>query len=218
MIVLGQGKTGKAVKDFLVKHGAEVCVYDDRAAHRSRADLCDRYDFAVVSPGFPPTHRAFLRLRKRGIPILSELDLAYINCPSEHIYAVSGTNGKTTTSTILHEMFSAVGTSHLVGNVGTPFVSVLDRIDPKDAVVVEVSSFQIEQSSLFRPEIAALTNVGEDHLDRHGDAANYRRIKLSLVQGAKRAVLNGDDPAECGIRGIRYSTMDPTAEYLLSDR
>ena len=176
VIVLGLGKTGEAVKRFLQSRGASVCCYDDSIAREGLSDLSVTSDFAVVSPGFPLENPVARALRERGVPILSELDLAYINRPSDRIYAVTGTNGKTTTCTILHEMLSTVGRSHLVGNVGTPFVSALDLIRPKDAVVVEVSSFQIEQSSVFRPAVAALTVVGEDPLARHSSYSKGRPV------------------------------------------
>ena len=218
VFVLGVGRTGQAVCDFLIARGATVYPFDDHVTIEKGADLCGAYDFAVISPGFSPLNPTAIRLREQGVPILSELDLAYINCPSDRIYAVSGTNGKTTTCTILHEMLSAVGRSHLVGNIGSAFISEVDRIAPRDTVIVEVSSFQIEQSGVFRPRIAALTNVGEDHLDRHRDAETYRKIKLSFAESAHFAVLNGDDPAEKRVQGIRYAVSDPSADYYLADR
>ena len=217
VMVLGLGRTGETVKRFLSFRGASVCCYDDGRGGVGET-LCERFDFAVISPGFPLTNRAAVRLKEQGVPILSELDLAYINCPTDRIYAVSGTNGKTTTCRILAEMLSAVGPCHLVGNIGEPFIAAVDRIAAKDAVVVEVSSFQIEQSGMFRPMIAALTNVGEDHLDRHKSAATYQNLKLSFAKKAGISVLNGDDPVQGGIEGVRYSLSDPSADFFLSDR
>lgn len=218
VIVLGLGRTGEALRSFLAARGATVEVYDDHLSDAKGADLCGAFDFAVISPGFPPSNAVARRLREQGVPILSELDLAYIHCPSDRIYAVSGTNGKTTTVTILNEMLSSVGASHLVGNVGTPYISAVDRISPKDAVVVEVSSFQIEQSSVFRPRVVALTKVGEDHLDRHHDVETYRKLKLSFAKRAGIAVLNRDDPVQDEVRGIGYSILSPNADYFLDGR
>ena len=218
VIVLGFGKTGEAVSAYLAAKGATVMIYDDRLSDGKRADLCGGCDFAVISPGFPTCGSVAWRLREQGVPILSELDLAYIHCPSARIFAVSGTNGKTTTCTILHEMLSSFGRCHLVGNIGTPFISEVDRIAPKDAVVVEVSSFQIEQSVVFRPRIAALTNVGEDHLDRHRDAKTYKKLKLSFAERAKISVVNRDDPAQKELRGIGYSVYASDADYRLAGR
>lgn len=220
VIVLGMGKTGVAVSSFLCDRGAKVFEFDDHLSFDVKEDLfCEGYDFAVISPGVALSNRAVVKLKENGVPVLSEIDLAYINCPSKHIFAVSGTNGKTTTCHILHKMLSAVGRCHLVGNIGTPFIGEIDKIGKKDSVVLEMSSFQIEQSGLFRPQIAALTNVGEDHLDRHANRDVYRNIKLSLLEKAQVGVVNADDPVQRKLLGaIRYSLSDQAAEYCLVDR
>ncbi len=219
VIVLGMGRTGRAVKEYLEHRGANVKCLDDSKEYDGEEALCRRYDYAVISPGIAMTHPAVLSLKESGVPILSELDLAYINSESRNIYAISGTNGKTTTSTILHALLSGVTHSHLVGNIGTPWISRLDDIEKGDAIVVETSSFQIEQSTLFRPYIAALTNVGEDHLDRHITAEAYQRIKLSLLDMAKVKVINKGDLMQRDVpNAISYSDVDPTADYYLSAR
>ena len=219
VIVLGMGRTGCAVKEYLEKRGANVKCLDDAKEYDGEASLCRRYDYAVISPGIAMTHPAVLSLKQSGVPILSELDLAYINCESRNIYAISGTNGKTTTCTILNALLSTVGHSHLVGNIGTPWISRLDVIEKGDAVVVETSSFQIEQSSLFRPFIAALTNVGEDHLDRHITAEAYQSIKLSLLDRAKVKVINKGDPLQRDVpHAVSYSDCDASADFYLSAR
>ena len=220
VIVIGRGVTGRAVSEFLHKKGAQVTVVDDRdGAEANELALCKKYDYAVVSPGVPMTNRTVVALKGSGVPILSELDLAYLYSASRRIYAVSGTNGKTTACTILHQMMSSVGASHLVGNVGVPWISETDSIQKGHAVVVEVSSFQIEQSQVFRPHIAALTNVGEDHLDRHITAEIYQRIKLSLLDRAEIKVINkGDDCQKDIIGAVSYSDVEPLADYYLSAR
>ena len=219
VIVLGMGRTGCAVKEYLEKRGANVNCLDDSKTYDGQDVLCRRYDYAVISPGIAMTHPAVLRLKENGVPVLSELDLAYINCKSKNVYAISGTNGKTTTCTILHALLSSVTRSHLVGNIGTPWISRLDEIEKGDAVVVETSSFQIEQSTLFRPYIAALTNVGEDHLDRHITAEAYQKIKLSLLDKAKIKVVNSGDVMQREVvNAVSYSDRDPSADYFLSAR
>ena len=219
VLILGLGKSGRAVTRFLEERGARTVCYDDGSpAERGEDIFCDRYDFSVISPGFPLSHHAVSRLRSSGVPILSELDLAYINCRSRHIFAISGTNGKTTTALILAKMLETIGEVRLVGNIGIPFVQCCSEIGERVAVIVEVSSFQIEQSVSFRPEIAALTNVGEDHLDRHLNAENYRRIKLSLLDKATIAVTNADDPVQFGRGDLRYSFLDPEADFYQEGR
>lgn len=219
VIVLGIGKSGRACAAFLRDKGAEVSLYDDNVRCDGAEDIfCKRYDFAVISPGISPGNKAVTSLRQNGIPILSEPDLAYINCPSSHILAISGTNGKTTACTVLHQMLCRECKSHLVGNIGVPFVGEVGKIGKRDAVVLEISSFQIEQSTLFRSEIAALTNIGEDHLDRHMTPEAYRNIKLSLLNRSEKKVTNADDPNQDGIAAtIRYSMLDESADFCLKN-
>ena len=217
-MVLGMGQTGQAVFAFLQKEGAAVEAFDD-ALYGREDRFCTSYDYAVISPGVPLTHPAVCKLKESGVPVLSEIDLAYINCPSQHVFAVSGTNGKTTTCTILHKLLSSVGRSFLVGNVGTPWIDRIGIIGKKDTVVLEISSFQIEQSQFFRPEIAALTNVGEDHLDRHLTKERYQNVKLSLLEKSKIKVVNSGDPLQRGVSdAISYSVTDPVADFYLSGR
>lgn len=217
VMVLGMGRTGKAVCAFLDREGATAEPFDDAIPIANLSDLiCKNYDYAVVSPGVPLTHPAVVTLKTNGVPVLSELDLAYINCPSKLVFAISGTNGKTTACTVLHTLLSSVGRSHLVGNVGVPWIGEVKKIAKKDFVVAEVSSFQLEQNRVFKPYAAALTNVGEDHLDRHFTRERYQRLKLSLLEKAAIKVVNRDDPVQRGIAGaVEYSTLDPAAEYYL---
>ena len=218
VIVLGRGKTGRAVEQYLTHRGAKVETADDHDEKTTlETVLSHTYDYAVVSPGIPLDHCSVIRLKECGVPVLSELDLAFLECASKSVAAISGTNGKTTTCTILGDLLSTVGKCHLVGNVGVPWIGEVPRIGKSDFVVVETSSFQIEQSQLFRPRIAALTNVGEDHLDRHLTVEVYQRLKLSLLDRAEIKVVNIGDPPQRDIKGaITYSDSDPSADYFLS--
>ena len=220
VIVFGKGKTGQAVSKFLTERGAFVrCIDDQMDRETGEVALCGKYDYAVVSPGIPESHPALKSMRENGVPILSEYDLAYIHSKSKRIFAISGTNGKTTTCTILASLLSEVGRTHLVGNIGVPWIGEIDSISKGDLIVVEVSSFQIEQSHIFHPHIAALTNVGEDHLDRHLTAERYQEIKLSLLDRADIKVINLGDPHQQGVEGaVTYSTSDPSADYYLAGR
>lgn len=219
VLILGYGKSGKACEFFLKERGADVTVYDDYQTEYSHGNGIDGYDLAIVSPGVSSRHKMMGLLKKRHIEPISELDLAYMNCRSKKILAVSGTNGKTTVCTILYDMLRRVGGASLVGNIGVPFISEAERIRRNDVVIVEVSSFQIEQSKVFRPLIAALTNVGEDHLDRHLTKERYRAIKLSLFDRAEIAVANGDDPNQSRIeKAISYAIKNENADYRLCGR
>ena len=219
VLIFGYGKSGKGCERFLSARGAEVYIYDDYRAEYDTSLVDREYDFAVLSPSFSLKHKAVRALSAKGLPLLSEPDLAYLNCASKRIVAVSGTNGKTTVCTILKDMLGRKKRTHLVGNIGIPFIEETEKIRRKDVVVMEISSFQIEQSRYFAPKIAVLTNIGEDHLDRHSDKEEYQSIKRSLAEKAEIAVINADDPNQRGyLSGVTYSTALQSADYYLRGR
>jgi UDP-N-acetylmuramoylalanine--D-glutamate ligase len=211
-LVIGAGKTGQSVAAFLTRHGGLV-----RLAERSRdtlaaailpagidvragddaADLLRGIDVVIPSPGVPRAHLLLQRALAQCIPILSEIELAarFLTCP---ILAVSGTNGKSTTTTLLGAMLQEAGMRVFVGgNLGTPLVDACAAESEYQAVVVEVSSFQLEWVYSFRPRVAVLLNLTPDHLDRYADIAEYGRAKAALLavqQAGDVAVLNRDDP------------------------
>ncbi|MDO9070023.1 MAG: UDP-N-acetylmuramoyl-L-alanine--D-glutamate ligase, partial [Deltaproteobacteria bacterium] len=224
ILVVGLARTGVALCRFLVEHGARVTVTDQAPP----SDLADfrrdiqglgvvedlgvaqprwqGYDAIVLSPGVPPELPWLMAARTAGLPVVGELEVAapFIRRP---LLAVSGTNGKTTTTTLLGELLTASGKITLVGgNIGTPVVALLDRQEAADLLVLEVSSFQLDTASLFHPQAAALLNITPDHLDRYPDYDAYIASKASLFrrQGAgDLKVLNADDPAVAGLnRGL----------------
>ena len=219
VLIFGYGVSGKGCEQFLKKRGAEVSIYDDYHSKSEASSIDREYDLAILSPSFSMKHKAVRAIEDRGIPVLSEPDFAYINCRSKKIVAVTGTNGKTSVCTILNDMLRRSERTHLVGNIGVPFIDEVERIHRNDIIVMEISSFQIEQSRIFTPMIAAFTNIGEDHLDRHSSKEEYKRIKLSLADRAGITVVNADDRNQSEIKSsIRYSLHDPIAEYRLIGR
>ncbi|MGO8762726.1 MAG: UDP-N-acetylmuramoyl-L-alanine--D-glutamate ligase [Desulfobaccales bacterium] len=221
ILVVGLARTGVALCRFLVEHGAKVTVTDQAPP----ADLADfrrdiqglavvedlgvaqprwqGFDAIVLSPGVPPELPWLRAARAAGVPVMGELEVAapFIRRP---LLAVSGTNGKTTTTTLLGEMLTASGVKTLVGgNIGTPLVSLLGRQEAADLLVLEVSSFQLDTTSHFHPQAAALLNLTPDHLDRYADYDAYLASKASLFrcQGAgDLQVLNADDRAVAGFK------------------
>jgi UDP-N-acetylmuramoylalanine--D-glutamate ligase len=216
-LVVGLARTGVALCRFLTEQGARVTVTDQappEALAGPRQDIAglgvtedlgvpqpewQGYDAIVLSPGVPPELPWLLAARAAGLPILGELEVA-----SRFIYrpllAVSGTNGKTTTTTLLGELLTASGQKPLVGgNIGTPVVSLLTQQDEANCLVLEVSSFQLDTTSRFHPQAAALLNITPDHLDRYPggfDAYVASKARLFRRQGpADLRVLNADDPA-----------------------
>lgn len=154
-------------------------------------------DYVIVSPGVPLTIPIIAKLRERGIPIFSELEFASWVCRGP-IVAVTGSNGKTTTSSLLGEIFAADGrTVEVCGNIGRPFSEVADRIDESAIAVVETSSFQLETIADFRPRVALLLNIQPDHLDRHRTLESYARIKYRVCENQRVDdcfIVNHDDP------------------------
>lgn len=218
VLIIGLGESGKACKSFLEKRGARCVVYDDFSSSTFCASDLSRLDFAVVSPGISLKHALLSRLRENGIPVLSEIDLAFLNCKSKNVFAVSGTNGKTTVCSILGEMLSTERKTYVLGNIGVPFISQAAKIRSRDLVVLEISSFQIEQSVVFKPFAACLTNVGEDHLDRHLTKERYRSIKLSLLKNAKYSVKNADDRNQASVSADYTYGLSEGADYRLIGR
>ena len=204
LVVLGLGVTGDAVVRRLSAEGAAVtvledapalgdAVYDERAT-RARAkgvelveaptdeqvtSLVRGADLLVVSPGVPARHHAIATAIAGGVPVRGEVDLAAERLTAP-LVAVTGTNGKTTVTTLITAMLVESGVAAVAaGNIGTPLLDVVDR--PADVVVAEVSSFQLVfTTSAFRPRVAVLLNVAEDHLDWHGSFEEYAAAKARV--------------------------------------
>ena len=157
----------------------------------------------VKSPGVPNEAPAIATARERGVPVLGELELAWRLLPNRFV-AVTGTNGKTTTSELLGAVYREAGlTVAVAGNVGTPLSSLVGVVDESAVIVCEVSSFQAEDSEAFAPETALLLNLEEDPLDRHGSFDAYRDAKLRIFANQRPtdwAVLNADDPRAWAMR------------------
>ncbi len=212
--ILGLSKSGKAAAEFLLARGATVYIYDDiqneriektaqaleelgakRVASEQVAKIAERCDILVLSPGIPVDHPLAVSFKRSGRAVVGETELAarYMTCP---IIAITGTNGKTTTVSLLTEVLNAGGyTAHACGNVGTPMLEYAHL--PQDAVAVaEISSFQLETLTSLRPHIAIVLNITEDHLNRHYNMENYVFLKSKLLKRsteAEYAVLNYDD-------------------------
>ena len=214
VLVIGLARTGRECARFLVEHGASVNVSDLRPGAeledevKSLAGLPIRYffgaeerrwleaiDCVIPSPGVAAQNPLLSEAVASGIPLLSEIELAFrfFRAP---LVAVTGTNGKSTTTTLIGEMVKAGGQKVFVGgNLGTPFIGAVSG--EWDWGVLEISSFQLEWIERFRPRIAALLNVTEDHLDRYATFDDYRRAKERIFEVPSEgdfAVLNREDP------------------------
>lgn len=193
ILVAGLGRSGLAVAEKLVAEKQTFETYDDRAetvpsgaAAAGRRHWCDAaaVDWSaltevVVSPGLALNHPLIVAAKAAGVPVISELEFAYRRCRGT-IVAVTGSNGKSTTVSMIAHLLATAGREvRLGGNIGTAFAAIVD--DRDDVVyVIEVSSFQLEHVQQFQPHIGVLLNVVADHLDRHGDLATYRAAKEQL--------------------------------------
>src|SRR4029450_6067343 len=227
VLVVGLARTGIQCARFLVNQGAKVLVSDlrsetdlEQAIHTLKGLPIDYLlageerrwlegmDMVVPSPGVPPMNPLLQEATSRGIEILSEIEVAYRFCRFP-IVAVTGTNGKSTTTTLVGEMLKANGTKVFIGgNIGAPLIGFAG--DDWEWGVVEISSFQLEWIEEFRPRVAVLLNLSEDHLDRYPDFAAYCRPKERILknQTAKDvAFLNRDDPLVWGLRQGRRARI-----------
>ncbi len=155
------------------------------------------YDLAVISPGVPPTILVVGKVKEAGIPLIGEIELAY-GYAKAPIVATTGTNGKTTTTTLIGEIFRDSGRETCVaGNIGLPFIEEVEKYSEQAVFVLEVSSFQLETVDKFKAKVGLILNITPDHLDRHGTMENYALAKANVFanQGPEDfSVLNYDDP------------------------
>ncbi|HLW86356.1 MAG TPA: UDP-N-acetylmuramoyl-L-alanine--D-glutamate ligase [Candidatus Sulfotelmatobacter sp.] len=216
VLVVGLGKSGVASALFLKAHGARVTVSDTKSGDELRNEIPllldhgitvetgghgDRtfrgQDLIVVSPGVPVDAPPLVQTRAQGGTVIGEIELAAQFLPGP-IVAITGSNGKTTTTTLTGEIMTTAGFPALVGgNIGTPAISLADRATPETIIVLEVSSFQLETIQTFRPKVAAVLNVTPDHLDRHRTFEAYADAKARIFENQQSgdfAVLNADDP------------------------
>ncbi len=198
-LVVGLARSGIAAAHMLAAHGRVVGVdsgtpglesIDGVELHVGSDGLehLDGIATVVKSPGVPARAPAIAAAHERGLPVVGELELAWRLLPNRFV-AVTGTNGKTTTVELLGKILRTAGAPVAVaGNVGTPLASLVGAVSLATTVVCEVSSFQLEDSLLFAPEVAVLLNIAPDHLDRHGTFEAYRDAKLRVF-----AHQSGDD-------------------------
>jgi UDP-N-acetylmuramoylalanine--D-glutamate ligase len=217
VLVVGLGRSGAASAIFLQEHGAKVIVSDSKSEAQLQSDvpaLLDRgisietgqhgqrtfrdQDLIVVSPGVPSDQPQLQHARTLGIPVIGEVELAFRFLQGK-VLAITGSNGKTTTTSLVGEILAKSGKKTLVGgNIGTPVISLAGQSTPDSLVVLEISSFQLESIEQFRPWIAAILNITPDHLDRHHTFEAYVEAKARIFENQQAgdfSVLNDDDPA-----------------------
>jgi UDP-N-acetylmuramoylalanine--D-glutamate ligase len=216
VLVVGLGKSGLAAALFLRQRGAQVTVSDMRSAAALAKEIpallehgimvetgghglltFRRQDLIVVSPGVPMDTPELVQVKAFGLPVIGELELAAQHLKGK-ILAITGSNGKTTTTALAGEILAHAGIQTQVGgNIGVPVIDLISKSTETGWSVLEVSSFQLESTELFHPSIAVILNITPDHLDRHGTFENYALTKerIFVSQTADDAlVLNADNP------------------------
>ncbi|WP_288962058.1 UDP-N-acetylmuramoyl-L-alanine--D-glutamate ligase [uncultured Peptoniphilus sp.] len=206
ILIMGFGVTGKTALKFLKEFPCKIYVYDsNQDLHKlnveedfiifKEEDL-DYIDLIVKSPGIYPFHELLEKAREKNIEIISDIELSYRNLKTENVIAVTGTNGKTTTTTILGDILKRVAKTYVVGNIGRGILEITKEASDNDYVVIEASSFQLEDTIDFKPHIGVLTYVTSDHLDWHKTRQNYVDAKFKIFKNQDEndfAILNYED-------------------------
>lgn len=216
VLVAGTGKSGISAAKLLISHGVKVTLFDENEK-RDKNDLMEKLsqselvtillgkltdevlkqtDIMVISPGIPVDSAFVEDIKKAGIPVWSEIELAYY-FGKGRIAAITGTNGKTTTTALVGEIVKAWNPKTIVvGNIGIPYTELCDTTDDDSATVAEISSFQLETIVDFHPNVSAILNLTPDHLNRHYTFENYGNVKKSITKNQTEedvVVLNYDD-------------------------
>ncbi|WP_414150514.1 UDP-N-acetylmuramoyl-L-alanine--D-glutamate ligase [Acetobacterium carbinolicum] len=235
-LVVGAARSGVAVTELLLSHGEAVLLTDTRSSGIVLKEFPQILDFeknpefesifgvqpsleiltvideVVISPGVPLSIPIIQAAYAQGIPVTGEVEAAYRLTQTPFI-AITGTNGKTTTTTLLGEIFKASGRgTYVVGNIGDPITNYVDSATADEVFITEISSFQLETIHTFRPQAAAILNLTPDHLDRHLSMENYVHAKGRIFENQRAEdllVLNGDDPlvGELGEKAISRKAL-----------
>jgi UDP-N-acetylmuramoylalanine--D-glutamate ligase len=240
-LVVGLGKTGLSVARFLARRGVPVAVVDSRehppglASLRAelpadvalflggfKAEAFERAEQVIISPGVSVTEPAIAAAVARGVPVIGDVEL-FAQLATAPVVAITGSNGKSTVTTLLTAMAQAAGREvRMGGNIGIPALDLIRECEP-DLYVLELSSFQLETTYSLRPAAAAVLNISADHLDRYADLDAYCSAKQSVYRNAAIQVVNVDEPLVARLAyadrpQIRYTMRKPgTGEYGLCD-
>lgn len=203
ILIMGFGVTGKATLKFLRGFPCKIYIFDsNKDLQKLKVDEdfiifkeedLEKIDLIVKSPGIYPFHELLVKAREKNIEIISDIELSYRNLKTNNVVAVTGTNGKTTTTTIIGDILKRKAKTFVVGNIGRGILEITEEANKDDYIVIEASSFQLEDTKSFKPHIALLTYVTSDHLDWHKTTQNYIDAKFKIFanqDGDDFAILN----------------------------
>lgn len=246
VLVVGLGfRTGLASANFLAKRGVAVSVSDTKSEEALAAIIADLdpsvevfagkqdesllkngYDLIVLSPGVPQKIPLIRKANELGIPVIAEIELASFFLKG-HTIAITGTDGKSTTTTLMGHIFRELGFDSLIGgNIGIPLISLVDKATSESIVSIELSSFQLETIDSFNPEISAVLNITPDHLDRYDSMEDYAAAKMRITKnqtGDQYFVFNADDlrlqvlAQLTGVKLLSFSLKDSKANSFYRD-
>lgn len=241
ILILGFARSGYEAAKVLIKRGNQVIINDGKACQDSDKErfeelkklgveflfgehpddfFNENFDYLIKNPGVPIDHKYVLKARELHIPVINETEMAYQLLPKDKnikLIAITGTNGKTTTTTLIYEFLKQDGKSvHLAGNIGYPLCSFLDKLEENDIIVDEVSCQQLENLDSFNPDVAVLTNISEAHLEFMKTYEHYTEVKAKLFQNHTKnniAILN-----MCNDEGLRITkNIKSTVKYFSSN-
>jgi UDP-N-acetylmuramoylalanine--D-glutamate ligase len=216
VLVFGAGKSGVSATRLLQRQKAFVYLYDSNTGITNKnfenhfdtehdfklvtgelpEELLDDLDLLVISPGVATDHPSIVRVQQHGIPIWGEIELAY-RCSKGKIVGITGTNGKTTTTTLVGEIMNTYFDEvYVVGNIGNPYTDIALETTEESVAVIELSSFQLETIHEFKPDVSAILNITPDHLNRHHTMENYIAMKENIARNqtpAEVCILNYED-------------------------
>src|SRR5699024_6066531 len=215
VLVIGMGISGLATIKALNNIGAKISITDSKTEEELDDVLqsidhikynkylgtnnvpLDNTDLIIKSPGIPPGMELIKKAYKSNIPVITDIELGFILSPTDNIIAITGTNGKTTATTLLGEIFNKTELkTFVVGNIGVGILQEINKGKKDDVFIIEASSFQLDDTNLFKPKISLILNISPDHLDWHGDYDNYINAKKKIFKNQNDndyTVLNYDD-------------------------
>ncbi|MDP2960697.1 MAG: UDP-N-acetylmuramoyl-L-alanine--D-glutamate ligase, partial [candidate division Zixibacteria bacterium] len=214
--IFGMARSGMAMAKLLKSLDAQVFITEKKEEENLSSEILelnrsgieyetgghtqkaiDYQDYLVISPGVPADLPLLVEAQEKGIPIFSEIEVAFWLTEAQ-VIGITGSNGKTTTTTLVGEIFKEDGREcKVAGNIGVPFSSVVQEVSSRGIIVLEISSFQLEKIEEFSPKVSAILNITPDHLDRYPDLKSYTDAKLRLLENQTEkdfVVLNWDDP------------------------